>query len=62
LSAEDAAISDTPAARATSSSVGALLWRRVLGGVAGGVFGFEVGTDVGGGRYAAIGASSSGAL
>jgi hypothetical protein len=45
LSADEAAISDTPAARATSASVGASLRRRVFGGVAGG-FGFEVGTHV----------------
>lgn len=45
LSADEAAASDTPAARATSRSVGASLRRRVFGGVAGG-FGFEVGTDV----------------
>src|SRR5687768_14358045 len=51
LSADEAAISDTPAARATSRSVGASLRRRVFGGVAGG-FGFEVGTDVPRGRVA----------
>jgi len=52
LSADEAAISDTPAARATSRSVGASLRRRVFGGVGGG-FGFDVGTDVPGRRSAA---------
>src|SRR3954466_7590741 len=52
LSADEAAASDTPAARATSRSVGASLRRRVFGGDAGG-FGFEVGTDVSGRRNAA---------
>src|SRR3954465_6849737 len=49
LSADEAAASDTPAARATSRSVGASLRRGFFNGEAGG-FGFEVGTDVSGRR------------
>jgi len=43
LSADEAAICDTPAARATSRSVGAALRRRVFGGVVESGFFFEVG-------------------
>jgi hypothetical protein len=52
LSADEAAISDTPAARATSTSVGTSPRRRLLSGAAGGGFGFEVGTAVRGLRIA----------
>src|ERR1051325_6226560 len=45
LSADDAAISDTPAARATSFMVGASRRRDVFGGVVGAGFVFELGTE-----------------